>query len=124
VGVPLTIVRAVPCRTCSCLGYLQFRDLKTGGTFLDLYAFGPGAWLALLPDGPFDGTPDAPRHLCFTERGTFNSITAEEPEFHDPKAVKEVLAKYRLRWLPCPRSGTLTGVHSSSGFHLEAVTPP
>jgi len=77
-----------------------------------------------LPDGRFDGRRDALRYLCYTELGTFNSFTAEELEFHDPKAVQEVLAKYRLRWLPCPRSGTLTGVHSSSGFHLEAVTPP
>ena len=51
-------------------------------------AFGPGAWLALLPDGRFDGRRDALRYLCYTELGTFNSFTAEELEFHDPTAVK------------------------------------
>jgi hypothetical protein len=52
--------------------------------------------LALLPDGRFDGTPEALRYLCYTERNGLNSWTAEEivKEFHDPKAFKEVLAKY------------------------------
>lgn len=75
---------------------LQFWDLENGETFLYLYAFGHGAWLALLPDGRFDGTPEALRYLCYTERGTFNSFTAEEivKEFYDPKAVQEMFAKY------------------------------
>lgn len=77
-------------------GRLQFWDTDKEETFLYLYAFGPGSCLSLLPDGRFDGTPDALRYLCYTERGTFNSFTAEEllEEFHDPKAVKDVLAKY------------------------------
>jgi WD40 repeat protein len=77
-------------------GRLQFWDLDSLQTFLYLYTFGPGAWLALLPDGRFDATPEALRYLGYTERGTFNSFTAEElvQEFHDPKAVQEVLAKY------------------------------
>ncbi len=77
-------------------GRLQFWDLDCLSTFLCLYTFGPGARLALLPDGRFDGTPEALRYLCYTERGTCNSFTAEElvKEFHDPKAVQEVLAKY------------------------------
>lgn len=55
--------------------------------------FGPGAWLALRPDGRFDGTPDALRHLCYTEQGTLNSLTAEEllDRFHDPQAIQEAL---------------------------------
>jgi hypothetical protein len=59
-------------------------------------AFGPGAWLALLADGRFDSTPDALRYLCYTERGTFNSFTAEElqKEFYEPRAVQEVLARH------------------------------
>jgi WD40 repeat protein len=75
---------------------LQFRDIKSGESFLDLYAFGPGTWLALLPDGRFDGTPEALRYLCYTERGTLNSYTAEElvGEFHDPRAIAEILARY------------------------------
>ncbi|MBI4664518.1 MAG: hypothetical protein HY735_37470 [Verrucomicrobia bacterium] len=56
---------------------------------------GPGPWLALLPDGRFDCTPEALRYLCYTEQGTFNSFTAEEvqKEFYDPKSVQEVFAK-------------------------------
>ena len=36
------------------------------------------------------------RYLAYTEEGTFNSFTAEElvKEFHDPKGVQEVLARY------------------------------
>jgi predicted NACHT family NTPase len=77
-------------------GRLQLWDLERQETFLSLYAFGPGAWLALLPDGRFDGSPDGIRYLCYTERGTFNSVTADEvvKEFYDPKAVREVMARY------------------------------
>jgi hypothetical protein len=76
-------------------GRLQFWDVEKFETFLYLYAFGPGAWLALLSDGRFDGALDALRYLCYTERGSFNSFTAEElqKEFYDPEAVQEVLAK-------------------------------
>ena len=54
--------------------------------------------MALLPDGRFDGTPEALRYLCYTERGTLNSFTAEElvKEFHAPQAVQEVLATYHV----------------------------
>ncbi len=77
-------------------GRLQFRDIESGETFLYLYAFGPTAWLALLPDGRFDGTPEALPYLCYTERGKLNSYTGEElvREFHDPRAIEEVLARY------------------------------
>ena len=77
-------------------GRLQFWELERGETFICLYAFGPGAWLALLPDGRFDGTPEALRYLCYTERDTLNSFTVEElvREFHAPQAVQEVLDKY------------------------------
>jgi hypothetical protein len=80
-------------------GRVQFWDVEKCETFLYLYAFGPGAWLALLPDGRFDGTPDALRYLYYTERGTYNSFTAEEllKEFHDPKAIQAVLAKYKMQ---------------------------
>ncbi len=74
-------------------GRLRFRPFEQGETFLNGSAFGPGAWLVLLPDGRFDGTPGALRYLCYTEQGTFNSFTAEElqKEFYDPKAVQEVV---------------------------------
>lgn len=77
-------------------GRLQFWDVEKGEPFLYSYAFGHGGWLALLPDGRFDGTPEALRYLCYTEKGTFNSFTAGElqKEFYDPDAVREVLAKY------------------------------
>lgn len=79
-------------------GRLQFWDVERGETFLSLYAFGPGAWLALLPDGRFDGTPEALRYLCYTERDSLTSYTAEElvHEFHSPDAVREVLARYSV----------------------------
>jgi uncharacterized protein YjbI with pentapeptide repeats len=79
-------------------GRLQFWDWEQGETFLYLYAFGPGAWLALLPDGRFDGSPDALRWLCYTQRDTLNSFTAEElvHQFHNPAAVQEVLARYHV----------------------------
>ena len=79
-------------------GRLQFWDVERGETFLYLYAFGPGAWLALLPDGRFDGTPEALRRLCYTERDSLTSYTAEElvREFHAPDAVREVLARYSV----------------------------
>lgn len=82
-------------------GRLQFWDVEKGETlraqhFLYRYAFGPGAWLDLLPDGRFDVSPEGMRYLCYTEQGTLNSYTAEElvKEFYDPKAVQEVLGKY------------------------------
>jgi len=77
-------------------GRLQFWDVEKGETFLYRYAFGPGAWLDLLPDGRFDASPEGMRYLCYTEQGTLNSYTAEElvKEFYDPNAVQDVLAKY------------------------------
>ncbi len=77
-------------------GRLQFWDLEKGETFLYLYSFGPEAWLALLPDGRFNATPEGMRHLCYVEKEGFNLFTAEElvKEFYDPKAVEEVLEKY------------------------------
>jgi hypothetical protein len=41
-------------------------------------------------------SPEGMRYLCYTERGTLNSYTAEElvKEFYDPKAVQEALDKY------------------------------
>ncbi len=77
-------------------GRLQFWDVDSAETLLYLYAFGPGQWLALLPDGRFDASPEALRWLCYTEQGTLNSFTAEEllAEFYSPQAVREVLARY------------------------------
>ena len=77
-------------------GRLQFWDVVTGETFLYRYSFGPGEWLDLLPDGRFDASPEGMRYLCYTERDSLNSYTAEEmvKEFYDPKAVQEVLARY------------------------------
>ncbi len=76
-------------------GRLQFWDFEKGETFLYRYAFGPGAWLDLLPDGRFDASPEGMRYLCYTEQGTLNSYTVEElvKEFYDPKAVQVVLEK-------------------------------
>jgi hypothetical protein len=61
-----------------------------------LYAFGPGAWLTLLPDGRFDATPEGLRYLCYTRRGTLTSFTGEElaKHFFDPQAVRDALAPY------------------------------
>ena len=77
-------------------GRLQFWDVEGAETFLYLYSFSASSWLALLPDGRFDATPDALPYLAYTERGTFNSYTAEEllKEFHDPAAVESVLSRY------------------------------
>jgi WD40 repeat protein len=77
-------------------GRLQFWDVEKGETFLYLYSFGPEAWLALLPDGRFNATPEGMRYLCYVEKDGFNLFTAEElvKEFYDPKAVEEVLEKY------------------------------
>jgi WD40 repeat protein len=84
--------------TCGDAGRIQFWDVNRGETFLYLYAFGPGAYLALLPDGRFDGSQDALRHLCYTESETLTSFNAEEliKEFHSPDAVRDVLAKYTV----------------------------
>jgi WD40 repeat protein len=84
-------------------GRLQFWDYPRGVPFLYLESFGPGAWLALLPDGRFDGTPEALRYLCYTRRNSFESFTAEEvlDTFYKPQAVQEVLAKYNVP-LPSP----------------------
>jgi WD40 repeat protein len=77
-------------------GHLQFWDLDTYETFLYLYAFDKGGWLALLADGRFDGNPEGMRYLCYTERGTLNSYRAEElvKAFYDPEGVKAVLREY------------------------------
>ena len=77
-------------------GRLQFWDLDTFETFLYLYGFDKGGWLALLPDGRFNANPEGMRYLCYTEKGTLNSYRAEElvKEFYDPEGVKAVLAKY------------------------------
>ena len=77
-------------------GRLQFWDVETGATFLYRYAFGPGEWLDLLPDGRFDASPEGMRYLCYTERLSLNSFTAESlvKEFYDPQAVQDVLARY------------------------------
>jgi WD40 repeat protein len=77
-------------------GRLQFWDAETGETFLYRYAFGPGEWLDLLPDGRFDASPEGMRYLCYTERDSLKSFTAESlvKEFYDPQAVQEVLARY------------------------------
>lgn len=90
VAAPAVLVAA------GAAGRLQFWDVEKGETFLYRYAFGPGAWLDLLPDGRFDASPEGMRYLCYTEQGTLNSYTAEElvKEFYDPKAVQEVLDKY------------------------------
>jgi len=77
-------------------GRLQFWDFERGETFLYRYHFGPEAWLDLLPDGRFDASPEGMRYLCYTERDSLKSYTAEElyKEFYKPDAVREVLAKY------------------------------
>ncbi|MGH7495062.1 MAG: WD40 repeat domain-containing protein, partial [bacterium] len=77
-------------------GRLQFWDVDKGETFLFRYAFGPGAWLDLLPDGRFDASPEGMRNLTYVEKEGFNLFTAEESvkEFYDRKAVQEVLEKY------------------------------
>ncbi|HEY1122568.1 MAG TPA: TIR domain-containing protein [Haloferula sp.] len=89
-------------------GRLQFWDYQQGNTFLYICAFAPNASLALLPDGRFDGTPEALHWLCYTERGTLNSLTAFElvKEFHSPQAVQETLAHYRL---PIPAASVVAG---------------
>ncbi len=81
-------------------GRLQFWDVESGETFLYRYAFGPGEWLDLLPDGRFDASPAGMRYLCYTEyylegKG-ISSFTAESlgKEFYDPQAVQDVLARY------------------------------
>ncbi|MBI4750202.1 MAG: TIR domain-containing protein [Acidobacteria bacterium] len=77
-------------------GRLQFWDFEREETFLYRYAFGPGAWLDLLPDGRFDGSPEGMRYLRYTELGTLRSYPAEDlwKEFYQPQAVKDVLDKY------------------------------
>ncbi len=77
-------------------GRLQFWDYERGETFLYRYSFGPGAWLDLLPDGRFDGSPEGMRYLGYTAPGQLLGYRAEElvKEFYDPEAVRAVLAKY------------------------------
>ncbi|MBI3249664.1 MAG: TIR domain-containing protein [Deltaproteobacteria bacterium] len=77
-------------------GRLQFWDVQKGETFLYRYAFGPGAWLDLLPDGRFDASPEGMRSLRYTEDDTLNSYAAEDlvKEFYRPDDVKAVLARY------------------------------
>jgi hypothetical protein len=77
-------------------GRLQFWDFARGETFLYRYSFGPGAWLDLLPDGRFDASPEGRRYLRYTDSDGLASYTAESliKDFHDPQAVREVLAKY------------------------------
>jgi WD40 repeat protein len=77
-------------------GHLQFWDSQTGEIFLYRYAFGPSAWLDLLPDGRFDASPEGMRYLCYTEKGTLNSYTGEELEkaLYDPRSVQEILDRY------------------------------
>ncbi|MFH1194966.1 MAG: TIR domain-containing protein [bacterium] len=77
-------------------GRLQFWSMEDYQTFLYLYSFGPGAWLKLLPDGRFDASPEGMRYLRYTQKGTFNSFSAEElvKEFYDSAGVEEVIKKY------------------------------
>jgi hypothetical protein len=78
------------------VGRLQFWDLAKGETFLYRYAFGPGAWLDLLPDGRFDASPEGMRFLSYTVCDSLTSYTAEDlvKEFYDPEGVKAVVEKY------------------------------
>ncbi|MBF0451007.1 MAG: hypothetical protein HQK75_09915 [Candidatus Magnetomorum sp.] len=57
------------------------------------YAFAPGAWLDILPDGRFDASPEGLRYLTLT---TLEIFQAEElvQELYDPKGVKEVISRY------------------------------
>jgi WD40 repeat protein len=77
-------------------GRLQFWDVEAGETFLYRYAFGVSEWLDLLPDGRFNASPEGMRYLCYTERDSLNSFTAESlvKDFYDPQGVQEVLARY------------------------------
>ncbi|MBF0453002.1 MAG: TIR domain-containing protein [Candidatus Magnetomorum sp.] len=74
-------------------GRLQFWDYRTSETILYRYAFAPGAWLDILPDGRFDASPEGLRYLTLT---TLEIFQAEElvQELYDPKGVKEVISRY------------------------------
>jgi WD40 repeat protein len=77
-------------------GRLQYWDYKKGKIILYRYAFGPGAWLDLLPDGRFDASPAGMRYLGYTESGTNKYYSAEElvKEFYDPEGVRESVREY------------------------------
>jgi len=70
-------------------GHLALTNPNTAGTI----RVWRNAWLALLLDDRFDGTPEALRWLCCTERDTLNSFTPEEfvREIHDPAACRKRL---------------------------------
>jgi WD40 repeat protein len=69
-------------------GRLQFWDFKKVQTFLYRYAFGPGAWLDLLPDGRFDASPEGPE--CPT---IFTSCSSLSVSF----SRRQWLARNRIR---------------------------
>ena len=77
-------------------GRLQFWDYKSHETILYRYAFAPGAWLDLLPDGRFDASPEGLRYLTYTEINTLEIFQAEElvQELYDPKGVKEIISQF------------------------------
>jgi len=77
-------------------GRLQFWDYQNEKTIFYRYAFAPGAWLDILPDGRFDASPEGLRYLTYTELNTLEIFQAEElvQELYDPKGVNEVISKY------------------------------
>lgn len=72
---------------------IQISALDRCEAILQIHTFGAGKMLALLPDGRFDGVPEAFVHLRYTERGSLQSHRAEalRKSHHDPAAVKSVL---------------------------------
>ncbi|KPA18376.1 repeat-containing protein [Candidatus Magnetomorum sp. HK-1] len=77
-------------------GRLQFWNYMAQETILYRYAFAPGAWLDILPDGRFDASPEGLRYLTYTELKTLEIFQAEElvQDLYDPKGVKEVISRF------------------------------
>ncbi|MGA1839950.1 MAG: WD40 repeat domain-containing protein [bacterium] len=82
--------------TTGAAGRLEFWDFEKKKPFLYRYCFEPGAWLDLLPNGYFNASPEGIRYLCYTEKGTLNSYSAEEliKVFFNPEEVRETIKKY------------------------------
>jgi WD40 repeat protein len=77
-------------------GRLQFWDSFIGKTFLYRYYFAPEAWIDLMPEGRFNGSPEGLKYLRYTEKGVYKSYSADllKDDFFIVEDVKTLLQMF------------------------------
>jgi len=77
-------------------GRLQFWDSFIGKTFLYRYYFGPDAWIDLMPEGRYNGTPEGFTFLRYTEKKALKSYSSDllKDDFYIVEDVKKLLQMF------------------------------